>query len=52
MKLLPRIQYKLERTFIDSLFFLNLEKLLFSNKKVNKIIMYHGVDLIEEKRFN
>ena len=52
MNLTSRIIYKIERTFIDALFFLNLEKALFSGKKINKILMYHGIDLFEEKKFN
>ena len=52
MTLSSRIQYKLKRTYVDTLFFLNLERILITGKKVNKILMYHGIDLVEEKKFN
>ena len=47
-----RLFSKIKRTSIDLLFFTNLQKVIISGKKVNKIIMYHGVDLYEEKKFN
>ena len=52
MPLVSRIQNKFERTVVDLLFFLQLEKMILIGKKVNKIIMYHGVDLNEKKLFN
>ena len=52
MKIFSRINNKLKRTFIDFLFFLQLEKILISGKKINVIIMYHGIDSNENKKFN
>ena len=52
MSLISRIKSKIERTVIDNLFFLNLEKILISNKKINTIVMYHGVDSNENTQFN
>lgn len=47
-----RLKNKLTRTLVDAIFHFNMEKVLYSGKRVNRIIMYHGVDLKEEKRFN
>jgi peptidoglycan/xylan/chitin deacetylase (PgdA/CDA1 family) len=52
MSIYKRIISKLERTIVDTVFFTNLEKLLISGKKINKILMYHGVDLDEKTIFN
>ncbi len=50
--MISRISNKLNRSFTDLLFFVNLEKLIFSQKKGAVILTYHGIDLHEDKRFN
>ncbi len=52
MQLQKRISNKLRRTLVDTLSFFKLESIIIGGKKVNKIIMYHGVDLHETKLFN
>jgi len=47
-----RIRNKINRTFIDASFLIGLESFLYKNKKGAAIIMYHGVDLFENKYFN
>ncbi len=52
MQITSRIKNKLKRTFIDLIFLLHAEKLIIKRKKINVIIMYHGIDLNENKKFN
>lgn len=52
MAFTKRLLSKIKRSSIDALFFLNLEKTIISGKKTNQILMYHGIDLVEEKKFN
>jgi len=52
MALISRIKSKIARTIVDNLFLFNLEKLLITNKKINTIVMYHGVDSEENTQFN
>jgi peptidoglycan/xylan/chitin deacetylase (PgdA/CDA1 family) len=52
MSIVSRIKSKIERTVVDNLFSFHLEKLLISNKKINTIVMYHGIDSNENTQFN
>lgn len=52
MDLQKRIKNKFRRTLVDTLSFFNLESLIIRGKKTNEIVMYHGIDLLEDKKFN
>lgn len=47
-----RIINKIRRTCVDTLAIANMQHHLVNSKRVDAILMYHGVDLREETRFN
>lgn len=50
--ILHRIQQKLKRSIVDASFATDLESFMYSGIRGNRILMYHGVDLSESKKFN
>lgn len=50
--ILHRIQQKLKRSIVDASFATGIEGFMYSGIKGNRILMYHGVDLSESKKFN
>ena len=50
--MLGRIKNKIIRTFIDLVFLIEAEGILYKKKKGKAIIMYHGIDLVGSKQFN
>lgn len=52
MSLIERAKNKVTRTLVDSLFLLGQEAMLYKKKLGASILMYHGVDKSESKKFN
>ena len=50
--MLDRIKNKISREIVDLFFKIGVDSFIYAHKKGAAIIMYHGVDLYENKRFN